>query len=190
MGLRHVVLGESAEGPLSFDELARRVAQNHAAAAWDSASIDATIRRFRHRGVLRPVADVDAQGDVDEATSADLALLELTPGGREALRSWRRRPSRPAPFRDDVLMNIGTADEEDLAELDGMLVERLRWIVETHRKVTDVPEPTAPSRMSWHEKRKVVARRFDVLRMDGIARGLRRAQSEIRSVQARPEQLR
>ncbi len=185
MGLRHAVLGESVEAPLHAVEIGRRVARNHAIAGWDAKSIEATIRDVKRRGLLHrsPTAPVP---QFDPSTGADLTPLEVSPAGHRVLRRWRRRRSFPAPFRDHLLLKIDTSEVPDLPELDDLVSQRLQWVMETFAAIKAGQAPSSPRpEMSWDQKRKVVARRLDLYVLNGVARGLRQAQSEIRSARAR-----
>jgi len=190
MGLRHAVLGESAEAPTHAVEIARRVTQNHAVAGWAIASIEATIRDVKRLGLLHRRPDT-AEPQFDPSTGADLTPLEVSAAGDEVLRAWRRRPSTPVPFRDHLLLKIDTSEEADLPELDDLVRERLEWVMETYAIVKSRSGPPSPRpELSWEEKRKVIARRLDLYVLDGMARGLRQMQSEVRGARARHDSTR
>lgn len=180
MGLKLAVLGETADNAIEAAEIARRVAENHPLAAWKPESIDVTIREVTRRQMLQP--QVDGQRFSDARERWKCMPLELTPAGRRVLRRGRLRRSPPAAFRDHLLFKIEKAEQADLPELDELIGQRLEWVRATADAISAGCRPRSPrTELSWKEKRKIVARRFDLHVLDGLDRGLRSARSEIRS---------
>ncbi|MGN6188040.1 MAG: hypothetical protein ACTHOE_04015 [Conexibacter sp.] len=120
--------------------------------------------------LLRPCDADDPTGD-----------YELAPAGETRLRAWVRRPSPPGPFRDDLRLQIAYSELEDLPWIEQQIRERLRLIGEQQAALRDVSHLRETRRLEkpWSVTRLLVARAIQLAILDGLARGLRRAQAEI-----------
>jgi DNA-binding PadR family transcriptional regulator len=169
MGMTHAVLGAAKEGPASRYELLMRLRR------------DFPLWNFSSGGVYHAVDKLTPHllcpCDGDEPTGD----YELTPAGDVRLRAWVRRPSQPGPFRDDLRLQIAYSEPEDLPGLEQQIHERLRWIGRQQAALRDLSHLREVRRLQkpWSVTRLLVARAIQLAVLDGLARGLRRAQAEI-----------
>ncbi|MBS1869441.1 MAG: hypothetical protein JSS99_07230 [Actinobacteria bacterium] len=169
MGMTHAVLGAAKEGPASRYELLMRLRRDFPLWNFSSGGVYHAVDKLTPH-LLRPCDGDKTTGD-----------YELTATGDIRLRAWVRRPSRPGPFRDDLRLQIAYSEPEDLPWIEQQIRERLRWIGEQQAALRDVSHLRELRRLQkpWSITRLLVARAIQLAVLDGLARGLRRAQAEI-----------
>lgn len=169
MGMTHAVLGAAKEGPASRYELLMRLQRDFPLWNFSTGGVYHAVDKLTPH-LLRP-----CDGD---KTTRD---YELTATGDTRLRAWVRRPSRPGPFRDDLRLQIAYSEPEDLPWIEQQIRERLRWIGKQQATLRDVSHLRELRRLQkpWSVTRLLVARAIQLAVLDGLARGLRRAQAEI-----------
>ncbi len=169
MGMRHAVLGAAKEGPASRYELVMRLRRDFPLWNFTSGGVYHAVDALTPH-LLRPCDGDGTTGD-----------YELTPAGDVRLRAWIRRPSRPGPFRDDLRLQIAYSEPEDLPWIEQQIRERLRWIGKQQAALRDVSQLRELRRLQkpWSVTRLLIARAIQLAVLDGLARGLRRAQAEI-----------
>lgn len=169
MGMTHAVLGAAKEGPASRYELLMRLRRDFPLWNFSSGGVYHAIDTLTPH-LLRP-----RDGD---GTTGD---YELTPAGEVRLRAWVRRPSRPGPFRDDLRLQIAYSELEDLPGIERQISERLRWIGAQQAALRDGSHLREMRRLQkhWSVTRLLIVRAVQLAVLDGLARGLRRAQAEI-----------
>jgi len=169
MGMRHAVLGAAKEGPASRYELLMRLRRDFPLWNFTSGGVYHAVSRLTPH-LLRPC-------DGDDTTGA----YELTQAGDARLRAWVRRSSQPGPFRDDLRLQIAYSEPKDLPWIEQQICERLRWIGEQQKALRDISHLREQRRLnkSWSVTRLLIVRAIQLAVLDGLARGLRRAQAEI-----------
>jgi DNA-binding PadR family transcriptional regulator len=169
MGMTHAVLGAAKEGPASRYELLVRLRRDFPLWGFTSGGVYHAVDALTPH-LLRPCDGDGTTGD-----------YELTPAGNVRLRTWVRRPSQPGPFRDDLRLQIAYSELEDLPGIEWQIRERLRWIGAQQAALRGVSHLRELRRLQqpWSSTRLLVVRAIQLAVLDGLARGLRRAQAEV-----------
>jgi DNA-binding PadR family transcriptional regulator len=169
MGMTHAVLGAAKDGPASRYELLMRLRRDFPLWNFTSGGVYHAVETLTPH-LLRPCDGDGSTGD-----------YELTPAGDVRLRAWVRRPSRPGPFRDDLRLQIAYSELEDLPWIEQQIRERLRWIGKQQAALRDISRLRELRRLRkpWSVTRLLIVRAIQLAVLDGLARGLRRAQAEI-----------
>jgi DNA-binding PadR family transcriptional regulator len=121
VALRHAVLAALLDGEATGYELAKR---------FDIATADywsATSQQLY--GELDRLAEQDfVSGRVVEQTSRpNKRVFKLTDAGREELRAFTARPTRPIAIRDELLVKLRAVDAGDLEDTVAAVRERLEY---------------------------------------------------------------
>jgi hypothetical protein len=191
MGMKQAMLGEVADRPLRRTALVRRLRRRHPLARWQGQ--DQLVDKLRREGLLSTVASPLTSGSTGDSPPGDLDPWDdgvhdpredptpfgLSAAGRSCLRDWLHRPTTPGTFRDDLLVQIAASEEDDLAALEAIVRERLATVTDLAVEADDLPKRDTVKPEDWCRRRMRVARTLDLSVLDGLARGLRRAHTEI-----------
>jgi hypothetical protein len=190
MGMKEAMLGEVADQPPRRTALVRRLRRRHPLARWKG--LDTMVDKLRREGLLSAIPlpmNADADGDHapfeagldDEARDPreDPTPVGLSPAGRAQLHAWLSRAAPPGTFRDDLLLQIGASEVDDLPALEAIVRDRWVSVADLAEKDGGGPEPVPVKPDDWHRRRLLVARELDRSILDGLARGLRRAHAQI-----------
>ena len=119
MALRHAVLAAVLEGEVSGYQLAKRFDVS-VANFWSATpqQLYRELERLEAAGLL--------QGrTVEQHKRPTKRVFTLTDAGREELRAFIAEPTRPTAIRDDFLVKLQAAGDDDLASVRESLTERL-----------------------------------------------------------------
>lgn len=120
MGLRHAVLASLLEGEAAGYELSKRFDVS-VANYWSSTpqQLYRELERLETEGLI--------QGRlVEQQRRPNKRVFSLTPSGREELHAFIAQPTWPSAIRDDLLVKLQAAEDDDLAAVRIAIEERLR----------------------------------------------------------------
>jgi len=119
MALRHAVLAAVLEGEVSGYQLAKR--------------FDVSVANFwsaTPQQLYRELERLEAEGllqgrTVEQQRRPNKRVFTLTDAGREELHTFIAQPTRPTAIRDDFLVKLQAATDDDLGGVREALAERL-----------------------------------------------------------------
>jgi DNA-binding PadR family transcriptional regulator len=92
-----------------------------------------TLKRLEQDGLVR-------SEDVEQTTRPNKRVYELTPAGREALRSWVDEPSDGPRIRDEFFIKLVLAPMAGLADRMELINKQRRHYFAILRNLTDLQE--------------------------------------------------
>lgn len=119
MALRHAVLAALLEGETSGYELAKRFDVS-VANFWTATpqQLYRELERLEEEGLLRGRV-------VEQRRRPNKRVFTVTAAGRLELHTFIAQPARPTAIRDDLLVKLQGADDDDLAAAQDAVAERL-----------------------------------------------------------------
>ncbi|MFE1165726.1 PadR family transcriptional regulator [Nocardiopsis sp. NPDC058789] len=119
MALGEAVLAALLEGEASGYDLAKRFDAG-VANFWSATpqQLYRELERLEGEGLLSARV-------VHQERRPDKRLFTVTETGREALRSFSRRPARPTAIRDDLLVRLQAVDETDVDAVISAVEDRM-----------------------------------------------------------------
>jgi DNA-binding PadR family transcriptional regulator len=119
MALRHAVLAALLEGEASGYQLSKRFDVS-VANFWSATpqQLYRELERLEEAGLLRGRV-------VEQRRRPNKRVFTLTAAGRQELHAFIARPARPTAIRDDLLVQLQAADDDDRDAIREALAERL-----------------------------------------------------------------
>ena len=97
-----------------------------------------TLKRLEQDGLVR-------SQDVEQATRPNKRVYELTPAGREALRSWVDEPSQGPRVRDEFFIKLVLAPMSGLADRMELMNKQRRHYLGIMRNLTQMQADSDPA---------------------------------------------
>ena len=97
-----------------------------------------TLKRLEQDGLVR-------SQDVEQATRPNKRVYELTPAGREALRSWVEEPSEGPRVRDEFFIKLVLAPMSGLADRMELMNKQRRHYFGIMRSLTQMQAESDPA---------------------------------------------
>jgi DNA-binding PadR family transcriptional regulator len=97
-----------------------------------------TLKRLEQDGLVR-------SQDVEQTTRPNKRVYELTPAGREALRSWAEEPSEGPRVRDEFFFKLVLAPMSDLADRMELMNRQRRHYFGIMRNLTQMQADSDPA---------------------------------------------
>jgi DNA-binding PadR family transcriptional regulator len=173
MKLKHAVLAAAVQGPATRYELQVRAQELFPASALSSGGVYHAVDECEHAGHL---------ARRDKGADDDVAVYELTPVGDSYMRAWMRKASEPQGVRDELRDQIAYSEVEDLPWLADEIRRHLRLITEQRAGVQpDTLDAQARPGIEppWSQLRRPTLRTVELGALDGKARALRMALTEV-----------
>jgi hypothetical protein len=117
------VLGLLIERPGNSYQLERRLEARFSSAGFAHGTAYHAIRRLARQGLIRPLQDAGAAGDLAPAAdvtapgSLPATAYEATPRGLEHFRGWLHASSSTPPVREELLAKLAFCGPSDLPRM-------------------------------------------------------------------------
>lgn len=115
---REVILGLLAEEPSGSYQLDRRLAERFGSAAYANGMAKQTLKRLREAGLIRPIADADADVASPPGVSrAGVVMYEPTSAGIKHFRRWMWASVTTPPVREELHAKIALCQPRDMPRM-------------------------------------------------------------------------